>query len=145
MHILQYTAISLFSSWKYFRTALVDRKFVTRILFHNENFSPSKNFLKLESAAVTKWESRTSLCQYFKLLLYIYLIAEDHYPKRSLPSLLRRCTPVRVPKWFHINWKYFRTVTPVRNLFHTIFLTEIYVNEKKANYGIWTLYMYLYV
>ena len=36
---------SFFSSWKYFRTALVDRKFVTLILFHYKKISPSKNFL----------------------------------------------------------------------------------------------------
>ena len=39
------TIISLFSSWKYFRTALVGRKFVTRILLHYKYFSPSKIFL----------------------------------------------------------------------------------------------------
>ena len=37
--------ITLFSEWKYFRTALVVRKFVTGILFHCEHFSPSKHFL----------------------------------------------------------------------------------------------------
>ena len=89
---VQHTVISLFLSWKYFRMALVVRKFVTRILFHYENFSPSKHFLiwifrtgartrgvnsgtrwegELKSAAVNncKCESRMSLRQYFKLLL----------------------------------------------------------------------------
>ena len=88
------TVIIFFPSWKYFRTALVDRKFFTLILFHYEHFSPSKNVLirifrtgartrgvnsqrcevscevELKSAAVTKWESRMSLRQYFKPLLY---------------------------------------------------------------------------
>ena len=78
------TVISLYFVVDIFGTTLIDRKFVTQMLFYYENFSPSKIILirifttgarmhggngwqcevELDPAAVTKWESRMSLYQY---------------------------------------------------------------------------------
>ena len=120
-----------------FSDGTVDRKFVTRILFHYETFSPSKHFLirifrtgarkrgvngqrcevELKSAAVTKWKSRMSLRQYFKSLLP----DPRGSLSESLPSaaIVAPCSRTSIRFFPRINWKYFRTVTPVRNLFHT--------------------------
>ena len=66
----------------------------------------------------------------------IYLIPEDRYPKRSLPPLLRRCAPTRVLEMFSYKLEIFSDgYTSPKFIPHEIFLTKIYVNEKKANYS----------
>ena len=67
----------------------------------------------------------------------IYLIPDDRYPKRFLPQLLCRCAPACISKKKSYKLEIFSdSYASPKFIPHEIFLTEIYVNEKKANYGI---------
>ena len=95
---------------------------------NNQRFEVSCE-VELKSTAVTKWESRMSLRQYFELFLPDprRLLFEALHSAGIAPLCSRTCI---YQKMFHINWKYFRMVTPseiysTQNIFNQNLKVEV--------------------
>ena len=144
------TVISLFLSWKYFRMALVDRKFVTLILFHYETFLHRKMFLfgYLERKQTRGANSQRCEVELKSAAVYLCsaLVMEAYrdparcsYPLSLHPflSINAHCAPARVSEIFSYKLEIFLDgYASPKFIPHEIILTKIYANENPPNYGI---------